>query len=327
MLRLTDYGLYCPEGEFFIDPWKPVNKAIITHAHADHARPGHKNYLCQEESVKFLQYRISPDIRVQGLGYDKPVLINGVKVSFHPAGHIPGSAQVRIEHQGEVWVVSGDYKTENDGISTPFEPLKCHNFVTECTFGLPIYQWEPQHVTRNKILRWINENSESKRTAILFAYSLGKAQRVLSFLPEGTQVFLHGAIYNIQQLFAPELFQHLNFQHTSEVKQKKSFEGALVMAPPSAMNSAWEKRFSNKSKAIASGWMQIRGTRRRMAVDQGFVLSDHADWNGLLDAVKGTGAENIYATHGFKAAFTRYLNENGCHAAELETLWGAEEQD
>lgn len=327
MLILTDKGLYCPKGDFFIDPWKPVDKAVITHAHSDHARPGHLSYLCQEDSVKFLQYRISPDINVQGLAYNSPIYINGVKISFHPAGHIPGSAQIRLEYLGEIWVVSGDFKTENDGISTPFEPVKCHHFVTECTFGLPIYQWAPQITIRNKVLKWIEENTRSNRTGILFAYSLGKAQRILSLLPPQNQVFLHGAIYNTQQLFAPELFKHLSFHHVSEVKSKKEFEGALVIAPPSAMNSAWEKRFSNKSKAIASGWMQTRGTRRRMAVDQGFVLSDHADWKGLLQAVKETRAENIYTTHGFKAPFTRYLNENGYNAAELETLWGTEDQD
>jgi putative mRNA 3-end processing factor len=310
----------------FIDPWRPVDKAVITHAHSDHARWGMKSYLAHKHSQEVMKLRLGNDISLQTVSYDEAVNINGVRVSLHPAGHIPGSSQVRLEYQGKIAVVSGDYKLENDGLSEPFEPVRCHEFVSECTFGLPIYKWQSQSEVFEKINQWWKTNAENNRNSIIFAYSLGKAQRIINHLETSIgEVFAHGAIWNTNQALLANGVKVLDVQKVVGEIPKSRFKGALIIAPPSAMGTPWLKKFAPFRTAICSGWMNIRGARRRRAADTGFVLSDHADWEGLIAAIQATAAEKVYLTHGNTAVFGRYLEEvEKIKAVKLETLFQGE---
>lgn len=326
LISVTSKGLYCAAGDFYIDPWQPVEYAIITHAHSDHARFGSKNYLCHTQSVPLLYQRLG-NVSVQGIPYNKTITIKDVSVTLFPAGHIIGSAQIRVEHKGEIWVVSGDYKTTADGICTAFEPVTCHTFITESTFGLPIYKWQPQQVIYKQITDWVLNNYQQSISSVLFAYSLGKSQRVIDALSHlQLPIYAHGAIYNahdavkLSGVNLPEIIK------VNSENDKQKLKSAVVVAPPSATDSPWLKQFGPYKTGICSGWMQVRGNKRRENADAGFILSDHADWTGLLDAIKATKATNILVTHGFKSALTRYLNDNGWHAAELTTGYGEEEE-
>ena len=325
LIEFSNKGLCCPRGQFYIDPWKPVDKAVITHAHSDHARWGSRSYLCHKQTVPLLQLRLG-DNHYQSVEWEETVFMNGVKVSFHPAGHMIGSSQVRIEYKDEVWVFSGDYKTEDDGISGKFEPIKCNVFITESTFGLPIYNWKPQSEIFQDIRDWICRNKEQGKTSVLIAYSLGKAQRLLPCVePVVNKIFVHGAIWNAHQAIVRSGIALPDVQLVSNEFSKEQYRGNVVIAPSGAESSPWIKRFGDYSVGVCSGWMQVRGNVRRYNADAGFALSDHADWKGLLQAVKGTGAQKVFATHGFQAAFSRYLNETGIEAAEVKTEYGDEE--
>jgi putative mRNA 3-end processing factor len=328
LITFTDKGLYCPQGDFYIDPWKPVEKAVITHAHSDHARWGSQNYLCHHYTKPILQLRLG-DNNYQSVEWNETVTMNGVKISLHPAGHIIGSSQIRVEYNDEVWVVSGDYKTEDDGISGKFEPIKCNTFITESTFGLPIYNWKPQQQIYNNIVNWIARNKETGKTSVLLAYSLGKAQRVLQHIKETTQtIYAHGAIYNMQQMLIDAGWTLVETVRITPETPKELLKGAVVIAPPGADGTPWMKKFSPYSVGVCSGWMQVRGHARRRNVDAGFALSDHADWDALLQSVKATQAERVFVTHGFQSAFSRYLNEqNIAIAAEVKTEYGAEDEE
>ncbi len=325
LLEVTEYGIYCEKGDFFIDPWKPVNKALITHAHADHARWGSQKYLAHHDSLPVLRLRLGENIKVQGIEYGKELTINGIKVTFYPAGHILGSAQIKVSGNNETWVVSGDYKLEDDGISAPFEPVKCTHFITESTFGLPVYQWEKQEKIFEDLNQWWQSNQQVGKTSVLFAYSLGKAQRLINGLdPKLGKVFLHGAVWNIIKACHEQYNFKIPLFPVTRETAKQDFKNQLVVAPPSALGSPWMRKFQPYTTGIASGWMAVRGQKRRRAVDKGFVMSDHADWNGLLSAVKATEAENIYVTHGYTHIFSRYLSELGYNAHVLETLFEGE---
>ena len=327
LIEFTNRGLYCGAGDFYIDPWKPVDNAVITHAHSDHARPGSKNYLCHVQCKPLLQMRLG-ESNYQAVEWEEKIFMNGVQVSLHPAGHMIGSSQIRIEHRGEVWVVSGDYKIEDDGLSGKFEPVKCHCFITESTFGLPIYHWKPQLEIFQNIKDWIAGIKESGKTSVFIAYSLGKAQRLMQCLPEaGLPIFLHGAIWNAHQTLLNSGVALPDVRRISYDTAKEEYLGKIVVAPPGAESSPWMKRFYPYAVGICSGWMQVRGTVRRRNADAGFALSDHADWPGLLQAIKETGAGKVYVTHGYQAVFTRYLNETGIEAAEVKTEFGNEEEE
>lgn len=327
MIEFTSKGLYCPAGKFYIDPWQPVDKAIITHAHSDHARVGSRHYLCHHLTIPLLQLRLG-DNQYQSVEWNEKINVDGVTVSLHPAGHIIGSSQVRVEYNGEVWVISGDYKTEDDGISGAFEPVRCNTFVTESTFGLPIYNWKPQQVIFEDIRTWIRNNQVNGKTSVLIAYSLGKAQRVMQAVEAVTgNIFVHGAIWNTHQALVNAGFSLPPVNRVTPELSKEAYKGAVIIAPPSADGSSWMNRFSPYSVGICSGWMQVRGHQRRRNADAGFALSDHADWKGLLDSVKATGAERVFVTHGFQSTFSRYLNESGITAAEVKTEFGAEEEE
>jgi putative mRNA 3-end processing factor len=331
LIEFTDKGLYCRAGDFYIDPWKPVNKAVITHGHSDHARWGNKYYLSHHYTKPILQLRLG-DNNYQTAGWNEPLNFNGVTVTLFPAGHIIGSSQVRVEYKGEVWVVSGDYKTEDDGISGAFEPVKCHTFITESTFGLPIYNWKPQQDIYNDIQNFIINNQSAGKTSVLIAYSLGKAQRVLQAVKEvSDKIFAHGAVWNVHEtlLNAKILKEGIlpAIKRITPETSKEELKGSVVLAPPSADGSPWMRKFTPFSTGICSGWMQVRGNQRRRNADAGFALSDHCDWKSLLKAVEATGAEKVFVTHGFQSSFSRYLNEAGIEAAEVKTEYGTDEEE
>jgi putative mRNA 3-end processing factor len=331
LIEFTDKGLYCSQGRFYIDPWKPVARAVITHAHSDHARAGSEAYLCHRLTVPLLEARLGPyagmEGRYEGVEWGEPVFLNGVRVSLHPAGHIIGSSQVRVEYQGEVWVVSGDYKTEDDGLSGAFEPIKCHVFVTESTFGLPIYHWKPQREIFGTIQNWVSDNRAQDKTSVLIAYSLGKAQRLLTALePLGARIYVHGAVWNIHQALVNAGVRLPSVERVTPEMPRELYRGQVVIAPSSAEDSPWMRRFQPYAVGICSGWMQVRGNVRRRNADAGFALSDHADWKGLLEAIGATGAEKVFVTHGFQATLSRYLNERGIAAAEVKTEYGEDEE-
>jgi putative mRNA 3-end processing factor len=328
LISFTDKGLYCEKGAFYIDPWKPVERAIITHGHGDHAYIGHKYYLCHTYTKPILQIRLGEN-NYQTLDWNETINLFGVKVSLHPAGHIIGSSQVRLEFNGEIWVVSGDYKVEDDGISGKFEPVKCNTFITESTFGLPIYKWRPQQDIYDNMLTWINKNRENGKASIILAYSLGKAQRVLQAIKETTQtIYAHGAIFNMQQGLINAGWDITPVVRITPDMPKELLMGYVIIAPASADGTSWIKKFPSYAVGICSGWMQVRGNARRRNADAGFALSDHADWNGLLQSVKETGAENIFVTHGFQSAFSRYVNEKGIALAkEVKTQYGDEDEE
>jgi len=326
LLEFTDKGIFCSQGQFYIDPWKPVNDAVITHAHADHAYAGHKHYLSHHLSREVLHYRLG-EINLQTVEYGQTVVKNGVTISLYPAGHVIGSAQVKIEYKGEIWVVSGDYKVESDGISTPFEPVKCHHFISECTFGMPIYQWKQQQEIFTDINSWWKNNAENKVATVIIGYSLGKAQRILQNLDLsiGT-VFTHGVIENTNEALRRNGVQLFPTERITALTTKEAVSRGIIIAPPSSVGTPWMRKFQPYSFGYCSGWMAIRGAKKRRAADRGFVLSDHADWAGLVSAIDATDCESVYLTHGYTATFTRYLNEIGFDAHEVHTLFGEEEQ-
>lgn len=328
LLQFTDRGIYCSQADVFIDPWKPVKKALITHGHADHAYSGHQQYLCHALTAGIIRMRISPNLNIQETTYGAPIMINGVRFSFHPAGHVIGSSQIRVEFKGEVWVASGDYKAEDDGISAPIEIVPCHTFITECTFGLPVYDWKPQTEIFDGINEWWKTNAELNKPSIIYAYSLGKAQRLLHNVDGNIgRIYTHGAIENMNNLFRDSGI-NLKPSHKIEgLNVPEDIHKSLIIAPPATLNSSWTKKFKHAVHASASGWMTLRGARRRRGVDRGFIVSDHADWKGLNEVIKGTGAENIIATHGYQTTFVRWLNDQGYHAITQETSYQGESLD
>jgi putative mRNA 3-end processing factor len=322
LLELTSIGLYCRDADVYLDPWRPVARALVTHAHADHARPGSSHYLTHHTGMPLLHARLGtrPE-QVEGVHYGEVRTINGISFSFHPAGHVPGSAQILVERNGERWVFSGDYKLESDGVSTPFEPVRCNVFISECTFGLPIFSWRPQEHVFADIHSWWRDNREKGISSVLCAYSLGKAQRVIKHLDLAVgPVFVHPSVWGINEALGltPAGVQCA----TGETRA----QGALVIAPPAVIGSPWLRRFGPHEVGVVSGWMAIRGIRRRRGVERGFVLSDHADFAGLNTAVRATEAERVLLTHGYTAHFARWLCSLGLAADELKTDYGEEHE-
>jgi putative mRNA 3-end processing factor len=325
LIHLTSKGLYCEPGDFYIDPWKPVEKAVLTHAHADHTYRGNQNYLVPEEGKLLSRIRLGDEAQIETAPYGKTISMNGVKVSFHPAGHVLGSAQVRVEHKGEVWVASGDYKLMKDATCAAFEPLRCHAFITEATFGLPVYRWTPSEIVFAEIGDWWRANREEGKASVLFAYALGKAERILNGIDRSIgNIYTHGAVERLTEAYRESGVDLPPTTYVGSVENKKEFVGSLIVAPPSAAGSTWLKRFGKHSTGFASGWMMVRGARRRRAIDRGFVLSDHADWPELLSAISSTHAETVYVTHGFSEELVRWLNESGTNAKPLKTEYHGE---
>ena len=327
VLEFRPEGIYCSQGDFYIDPWRPVDKALITHGHADHARFGSKKYLCTDIAAPVIRHRLG-NVAIETIPYEKELSLNGVNVSFYPAGHVPGSAQILIEIKGERWVVSGDYKVVDDGLSTPFKPIKCHSFISECTFGLPAFNWSPQEQVFKEINSWWRQCTSDGLTPILAAYGLGKAQRLIAGLDTNIgPILTHGAIEKTNQIMRD---QKIAIPETFLVTSKldlANFKNAIVIAPPSALSTSWVKKFGKISTGYASGWMAIRGIKRRRAADKGFVISDHADWNGLNLAIKETEAEKIFVTHGYTDSFSKWLQFKGLNASVVKTEFTTTEDD
>ena len=323
LLAFNENGIYCARAGVYLDPWKAVDKAIISHGHADHSRWGHKKYITHHSNVPIIRHRLG-EIEVAGKAWNETFSINGVTFSLHPAGHIIGSSQIRVEYKGEVWVFSGDYKTEDDGVAVPYEVVKCNTFITECTFGLPAFKWLPQQQVITEINEWWQKNKQDGRTSVLFGYSLGKAQRLLKHLdPSIGKIYTHGAIENMTEVVRPLIAMPPTIRITRETK-KEELKGNIVLSPPSAHGTSWIKKMVPYVTASASGWMTFRGARRRRAIDKGFVMSDHCDWQGLLSSIKATGCEKVICTHGYTDIFSRYLNELGYDARTEETQYEGE---
>ena len=318
LIEFTEKGFYCREADVFIDPSRPVKKALITHGHSDHARTGHGQYLCAEASVGIIRQRLGKNIAITGQTWGEPLTINGVRFSFHPAGHIAGSAQIRVEYRGEIWVVTGDYKTQTDPVSEPFEPVRCHSIITESTFALPVYQWQPGEVIAAEINQWWQETRDSGELAILAGYSLGKAQHLLALLdPSIGPIIVHPVIHDMNQVIAGKERLFPEYRVLEPEMDHKATRGALLLAPPGSVGNEQLDRFRPFRTAMASGWMAVRRSSNRVTMDRGFVLSDHADWAGLNLAIRESGAHQVLVTHGYTEIFSRWLREQGYDARAI----------
>ena len=325
-MRVTQQGLYCQAGDFYIDPWRSVNRALITHGHSDHARSGSAAYLAQTDSKGILRLRLGEEAKIETIDYGVPIVINDATVSFHPAGHILGSSQIRIEHKGQVCVVSGDYKTQPDPSCRPIEPVRCHTFITESTFGLPIYRFPSPEIINAEINQWWQANAKEGKVSILYAYSLGKAQRLLMSVDASIgPIYTHGAVEALNAVYRGCGVLLPKTTYAGEIEKADIARNALVVAPPNAQGSMWTRKFGKSSDAFVSGWMRVRGARRRRSLDRGFVMSDHADWQGLTETIAATGAERVLVTHGYTPPLVRYLCELGIDAQALETAFKGEE--
>lgn len=323
LVVLRREGLYCPRGDFYIDPWQPVARAVITHGHGDHARGGMGEYHSTRAGLPILHWRLG-DQHIHAYDYGEPFRLGDARVSLHSAGHVLGSAQVRIEVNGEVWVASGDYKRQPDPTCAPFEVVPCDTFITESTFGLPVYRWPDTPDVAREILQWREQCAERGEAAVLLCYALGKAQRVLAELGalDDRPAYLHGAVATGVDVYRRAGIAMLPTLPVSESAKGAEFAGELVLAPPSAAGSSWMRRFRRAQTGFASGWMRIRGNRRRRNHDRGFVVSDHADWPDLIRTIRDTGARRIIATHGNTDALLRALNEAGIHGESFQTRYG-----
>lgn len=325
-------GLYCEAGDFYIDPWRPVDRAVITHAHADHARSGHAHYLAHDDAVGVLRARLG-SIDVQGMPYGQTLRLGEATVSLHPAGHVLGSSQVRVQAHGQVWVVSGDYfvsgARDSNTTCAPFEPVRCDCFVTESTFGLPIFRWQPQHETMAAINAWWSEHARDGRNCLLLGYSFGKAQRLLAGVDANIgAIWVHPAVERVNEAYRAAGVALAPCQVLDADTPNDAVRASLVIAPPGVHGSAWTRRLgADHVDAFASGWMRLRGARRRQGVDRGFVLSDHADWPGLVSAIEATGASRVIVTHGYEDVLVRWLTQRGLQASSLATEYSGDTGD
>ncbi len=325
LLSHTPRGLYCAKGDFYIDPWRPVDRAVITHAHSDHARPGNAAYLATPDALGVLRSRLGAGATIETMPYGETVKQGEVSVSFHPAGHVLGSAQVRVEYRGEVWVVSGDYKLDPDPTCAAFAPVRCHTFVTESTFGLPIYRWRTPQRMFGEINEWWAANAAAGRASVVYAYAFGKAQRILmSIDPSIGPIICHGAVEALNHAYRDAGVALPPTAMVTDIPKGTDFGRALIIAPPSAAGSTWLNRFGEVSDAFASGWMAVRGARKQRGVDRGFVISDHADWQSLHRAIDASGASRVLVTHGSVPVMVRYLRDRGLEADALETEFEGE---
>ena len=326
MIERTPEGVYCRAADAWVDPWRPVPRALITHAHADHARPGCGEYWAVASSEGVLRQRLGQDISLHPVQYGVEHWLGQCRVSFHSAGHVLGSAQIRLEVDGEVWVVSGDYKRDADPSCDPFEPVPCDVLITEATFGLPLYRWQTGAEVANEIRAWWQ--GDRQRPSLLFCYAFGKAQRLMAELNAigvDDEVLLHGAVETVTRHYRAAAVPMTPSRPVSDLPRSDTLAGRLVLAPPSAHRSSWMRRFRSPQTGFASGWMAVRGARRRRGYERGFVLSDHADWPGLIQTVRQSGARKVYVTHGQSDVLARYLREvEGIEAEPLETLFEGE---
>lgn len=324
----TDKGLYCPSGDFYIDPWYPVQRAIITHAHSDHARRGHQHYLAATAGKAILQQRVGQDGEFQFVNFGEEINHRGVRITLFPSGHMTGAAQVRVQSGNRTTVFTGDYKLQSDPTCEGFVPVRCDTFITESTFGLPVFRWGPTVDAIAQIHEWWRTNQEQGRCSLLLAYSIGKAQRLLASIDATIgPLVAHGAIVRANEAYRECLVHLPEVLDVDSYPSDLPWSRALVLAPPSAYGSPWVRRFGELSVATASGWMQVRGFRRRSNFDRGFVISDHVDWPDLLLAISQSEAENVWVTHGFTRQVARYLNERGINSREIQTRYVGQDEN
>ncbi len=318
LIQKTPTGLECRAGGFVIDPQRPTPRAVITHAHADHARPGSEVYYATQQSVPILRKRLGKTAIIAGVEYGQTLRFGATEVSFHSAGHVLGSAQIRVASDHGIWVVTGDFKRDADPTCAPFEPVPCDTLISEATFALPIYRWPAGDDVARQILDWWRVNADNDRPSVLFCYSFGKAQRVLAHLADlaPRPILLHGAAYAITELYHQAGIRMAPFEGI-DLRKKRDYAGELVIAPPGAAGSTWMRRFRRARTGFCSGWMRVRGNRRRRGYDRGFVLSDHADWPALLQTIDDCAPSRVLLTHGHADTLVRFLRERGVDAAEL----------
>lgn len=317
LVEFTSKGMYCPAADVYIDPHNAVNKAIVTHAHSDHARPGHKSYICPDGSLALIKLRLGRHIQAASYPFGQKFYINGVEFTFFSAGHVVGSAQLRIVYKGETWVVSGDYKRALDGLTDPFEPVRCHCFITESTFGLPLYRWESQAEITRQMQQWWQDNKDHQKPSLVSAYALGKAQRILHMLandPIGP-VYAHSTILKTNEVIQKLGYPLPNVKPIPAKWKENEWAGALILSA-SLSTGPWAGRISPWQKAEASGWMALKKFRDRHG-GASFVLSDHADWDDLIATIKDTGAQKIYTMHGYDKALAQWLQSQGYDAAAV----------
>jgi putative mRNA 3-end processing factor len=325
LVTVNEKGLYCPPGDFYIDPWQPAPQAVITHAHADHLRHGSAVYILARPGEGIARTRLGGDRQIRAIDYGSRLQLGATTISLHPAGHILGSSQVRIEHEGRVWLVSGDFKRQPDPTCAAYEPMACDVFISEATFALPVYRWPATAQVIEEIVRWWRSNRERGLASVLFCYALGKAQRVLAELRAFTDepVFVHGSVDSMVGVYRRAGVSMLPTQSVGN--ERRDYQGALILAPPAAAGTPWMRRFGEHATGFCSGWMRVRGDRRRRGYDRGFVISDHADWEALTETCKGSSARQVLLTHGYSDALARYLREQGLETSALQTGYGAEE--
>ena len=317
LIQNTPKGLYCTVADVYIDPQKPVSRALITHGHSDHAISGHRYYLCTRLTAAVIKLRLGSFIQTQVVEFGEKITINNVHFSFHPAGHIPGSAQIRVEYKGEVWVITGDYKTEPDRVSGNYELLKCNTLITETTFALPIYQWQPQAFTMREILNWYAYNLAMGKSSVLLAYALGKSQRIIQNIPEEISIYTHTTVEDTNKVLRESGLQLRKTIQINSRVAKKDIQRGITIAPSSILNTPLMRALESPTLGYASGWMALNRFRKQQTAEAGFVLSDHVDWNELNQVVNDCNAENIWLMHGYTKEYQRFLIAQGKNVKDI----------
>ena len=326
-LKVTPTGLYCAPGDFYIDPAQPAERAVITHGHSDHARPGHRQVLATAGTLAIMAMRFGAEAaaRTQAAAYGESVRLGEVSVRLAPAGHVLGSAQVVLEHSGSRVVVSGDYKRRPDPTCAPFEPVRCDVFVTEATFGLPVFRHPPDDGEIGRLLDSLRLFPE--RGHVVGVYALGKCQRVIALLRRAgysAPIYLHGALQQLCDLYRAQGIE-LGDLRSATAAARAELAGQIVLAPPSAMADRWARRLPEPLVAMASGWMRVRARARQRGVELPLVISDHADWDELTRTLDDVGAPEIWVTHGREEALIHHATGRGIRARAL-SLVGREEE-
>lgn len=332
LLRTTPAGLYCPEGDFYVDPVRPVDRAVVTHGHSDHARAGHGSVLATRETLAIMGTRYGADFtsHPQPIAYRDSVTVNGVTIRLVPAGHVLGSAQAVIEKGGARVVVSGDYKRRRDPTCALFEPVECDVFISEATFGLPVFRHPPDTEEIGKLLESLKVFPE--RCHLVGAYALGKAQRVIALIREAgyhEPIYLHGAMQRLCDLYVAHGIDLGDLrpaaEYTKSPATREIFKGAIVMAPPSALNDVWSRRLGDVVTCFASGWMRVRARARQKIVELPMIISDHADWDELCATVSELRPGQLWVTHGAEEALVHWSNSIGVPAQALNLVGYDEE--
>jgi len=324
-------GLYCPPGDFFIDPVRPVARALVTHGHSDHARSGHGSVLATRETLDIMGLRYGERFAgsTQAAAFGETVCVNGVSVAFHPAGHVLGSAQIAVEHGGLRIVASGDYKRAPDATCEAFEVVPCDVFITEATFGLPVFRHPPARDEIGRLLKSVAQFPE--RTHLVGAYALGKAQRVMRLLRDAgyhRPIYIHGALATLSDYYRSCGIDLGRLEPaTVESGSKGDFAGAVVIGPPSAFQDHWARRFPDPLSCFASGWMRIRQRAKQGGVELPLIVSDHSDWDELTATIRDTGAGEVWVTHGREEALVRWCELEGISARPLHLVGYEDEGD